>query len=117
MKPMEITYHCSRNNSLFQQGEKYCLQGMHEYEKLYHAEMYLFRYFLSDNLCHPLFHLWNRGKYCKVTSPKQPTVIEICDFFFFLDVYVTSINDHGSYQLPTVWKLRSKLSYCRQYGI
>jgi len=38
-------------------------------------------------------------------------------FFGGGDVYVTSINDRGSYQLPTVWELRNKPSYCRQYGI
>lgn len=31
------------------------LIGMHGDEKLYHAEIYLFRYFLFDNLCHLCF--------------------------------------------------------------
>lgn len=44
----------------------------------------------------------------------QPTVIEICDLF--LDVYVTFIIMEVIYQLPRVWKVRSKPSYCRQYG-
>lgn len=50
-------------------------------------------------------------------KPKR-TVIEIGDWAGGKGgVYVTSINDHGCYQLLTVWKLRSKPSYCRQYGI
>lgn len=51
--------------------EKTLSIGMHEFEKLYHAEMYLLGHFLSDNLCHPLLHLWNTGEYCKVTSLKR----------------------------------------------
>lgn len=30
--------------------------------------------------------------------------------FFFSDVYVIPINDHGSYQLPTVWKFSTSYS-------
>lgn len=116
MKPTKITYHwLRRNNSLLRQ-RKNTVYGIHEYEKLYHAEMYLFRHFLSDNLCHPLFSPMEQRRILQGNKLKtHATVIEMCDFFS--DVHVTFTSDHGViYQLPRVWKLRSKLSYCRQYG-
>lgn len=58
--------------------------------------MYLFRHFLSDNLCHPLFSPMEQRRILQGNKLKtHATVIEMCDFFS--DVHVTFTSDHGSY--------------------
>lgn len=50
---------------------------MREFEKLYHAEMYFFGHFLSDNLCHsPSASPMEHRRILQANKPKtQPTVM------------------------------------------